>query len=275
MSRIQATLQALQAQGRTALIPYITCGDPFADATPQLMQALAEGGADIIELGVPFSDPMADGPVIQKASERALARGIGAAQVLQAVRAFRAGNATTPVVLMGYANPVERYDQRHGPGSFIRDAAAAGVDGLLVVDYPPEECEAFAAQLQAAGLDLIFLLAPTSTEERMQQVGHIASGYVYYVSLKGVTGAGHLDVGAVAEMLPRIRRHVRVPVGVGFGIRDAASARAVAQSADAVVIGSRLIQLVESETRENAPRVARGFMAEIRAALDDTQEHAA
>jgi len=274
MSRIQAVLQTLLAQGRTALIPYITCGDPFADATPQLMQALAEGGADIIELGVPFSDPMADGPVIQKASERALARGIGATQVLEAVRVFRAGNQATPVVLMGYANPVERYDQRHGDGSFIRDAAAAGVDGLLVVDYPPEECEAFAARLKAAGLDLIFLLAPTSTEERMQQVGRIASGYVYYVSLKGVTGAGHLDTAAVAEMLPRIRRHVRVPVGVGFGIRDAATAQAVAQVADAVVIGSRLIQLLEPETRENALSVARGFMAEIKAALDK-KEHLA
>ena len=268
MSRIQAVMAALKAQGRQALIPYVTAGDPFAEATPEIMQALAEGGADIIELGVPFSDPMADGPVIQKASERALARGIGAAQVLDMVRAFRVKNGRTPVVLMGYANPVERYDQRHGAGSFIRDAAEAGVDGLLVVDYPPEECEAFAAQLKAAGLDLIFLLAPTSTEQRMQQVGRIASGYVYYVSLKGVTGAGHLDVAAVAEMIPRIRAHVSVPVGVGFGIRDAATARAVAQVSDAVVIGSRLIQILESETRHNAAPAARSFMAEIRAALD-------
>ena len=268
MSRIQATLAALKASGRTALIPYVTAGDPFADATPQIMQALADGGADIIELGVPFSDPMADGPVIQKASERALARGIGATQVLDMVRSFRLGNATTPVVLMGYANPVERYDQQHGAGSFIRDAAAAGVDGLLVVDYPPEECEAFAAQLKAAGLDLIFLLAPTSTEQRMKQVGRIASGYVYYVSLKGVTGAGHLDTAAVAAMVPRIKAHVSVPVGVGFGIRDAATAREVARVADAVVIGSRLIQILESETRHNAGPAARAFMAEIRAALD-------
>jgi tryptophan synthase alpha chain len=277
MSRIPATLAALKAAGRTALIPYITAGDPYADATPQIMQALAEGGADIIELGVPFSDPMADGPVIQKASERALARGIGAAQVLEMVRSFRKGNTTTPVVLMGYANPVERYDQRHGAGGFIRDAAEAGVDGMLVVDYPPEECESFAEQLKAAGLDLIFLLAPTSTDERMAQVGRIASGYVYYVSLKGVTGAGHLDTAAVAEMLPRIRAHVNVPVGVGFGIRDAATAKAVGAVADAVVIGSRLIQILESETRDNAPlaenheraaEAARAFMAEIRAALD-------
>ncbi len=268
MSRIQATLTALQANGRKALIPYVTAGDPYADTTPQVMQALAEGGADIIELGVPFSDPMADGPVIQKASERALARGIGAPQVLAMVREFRKLNATTPVVLMGYANPVERYDQREGDGAFIRDAAAAGVDGLLVVDYPPEECETFAARLKAVGLDLIFLLAPTSTEERMKQVGRIASGYVYYVSLKGVTGAGHLDTAAVAAMVPRIKAHVNVPVGVGFGIRDAATAKAVAAVSDAVVIGSRLIQLIESESRDNAPLAAKAFMAEIRAALD-------
>ncbi len=277
MSRIPATLAALKARGRKALIPYITAGDPFVDATPQIMQALADGGADIIELGVPFSDPMADGPVIQKASERALARGIGAVQVLDMVRVFRKTNTTTPVVLMGYANPVERYDQIHGAGRFVVDAAEAGVDGLLVVDYPPEECEAFAAQLKAAGLDLIFLLAPTSTEQRMQEVGRIASGYVYYVSLKGVTGAGNLDTDAVAAMLPRIRKHVSVPVGVGFGIRDAATARAVGAVADAVVIGSRLIQILESQTRDNAPAAenrqraadaARAFMVEIRTALD-------
>jgi tryptophan synthase alpha chain len=268
MSRIAKTLASLKAQGRKALIPYVTAGDPFADATPQIMQALAEGGADIIELGVPFSDPMADGPVIQKASERALARGIGVPQVLAMVREFRRGNPATPVVLMGYANPVERYDQKHGADAFVRAAAEAGVDGLLIVDYPPEECEAFSARLREAGLDLIFLLAPTSTDERMAQVGRVASGYVYYVSLKGVTGAGHLDTAAVAGMVPRIRAHVSVPVGVGFGIRDAASARAVAAVSDAVVIGSRLIQLIESETRQNAPLAARAFMAEIRAALD-------
>ena len=268
MSRIAGTLAALKAQGRKALIPYVTAGDPLIDTTPQIMQALADGGADIIELGVPFSDPMADGPVIQKASERALAKGVGAPQVLAMVREFRKTNATTPVVLMGYANPIERFDQREGDGVFVAAAKEAGVDGLLVVDYPPEECEAFAARLKSAGLDLIFLLAPTSTEQRMKEVGRIASGYVYYVSLKGVTGAGHLDTAAVAEMLPRIRKHVSVPVGVGFGIRDAATARAVAAVADAVVIGSRLIQILETQTRENAPAAARTFMAEIRAALD-------
>jgi tryptophan synthase alpha chain len=270
MSRIPATMAALKAQGRKALIPYVTAGFPFADVTPEVMHALVDGGADIIELGVPFSDPMADGPVIQKAGEQALACGVGMPQVLAMVRSFRQRDGRTPVVLMGYANPVERYDQGHGAGAFIRDAAAAGVDGLLVVDYPPEECESFAAQLKAVGLDLIFLLAPTSTDERMQQVGRIASGYVYYVSLKGVTGAGHLDTAAVAQMLPRIRAHVQVPVGVGFGIRDAATARAVGAVADAVVIGTRLIQILESQTRDNAAPAAQAFMAEIRAALDLT-----
>jgi tryptophan synthase alpha chain len=268
MSRIAATFAALKAQGRQALIPFVTAGDPFADATPEIMQALADGGADVIELGVPFSDPMADGPVIQKAGERALARGIGLPQVLAAVAAFRRSNGKTPVVLMGYANPIERYDQREGEGAFIIAAREAGVDGVLVVDYPPEECEAFAARLKAAGLDLIFLLAPTSTDERMASVGRVASGYVYYVSLKGVTGAGHLDTEAVAAMLPRIRAHVSVPVGVGFGIRDAATAQALGKVADAVVIGSRLVQILETAPRDGVAAAARGFMAEIRAALD-------
>ena len=268
MSRIAPTLAALHAQGRKALIPYIAAGDPFPEATVEIMLALAEGGADIIELGVPFSDPMADGPVIAQAAERALARGIGMLQVLDFVRGFRKTNITTPVVLMGYANPVERYDQKHGAGAFIRDAAEAGVDGLLIVDYPPEECEQFAADLAAAGLDLIFLLAPTSTAQRMAQVGRIATGYVYYVSLKGVTGAGHLDTDAVAEAVPRIRAHVKVPVGVGFGIRDAVTAQAVAKVSDAVVIGSRLVQILHAEGRDTAAAAGKAFMAEIRGALD-------
>ncbi|WP_088280584.1 tryptophan synthase subunit alpha [Ideonella sp. A 288] len=274
MSRIAATLQALQRQGRKALIPYVTAGDPFADATPEIMLGLAAGGADIIELGVPFSDPMADGPVIQQASERALARGIGLAQVLAHVKRFRESDRTTPVVLMGYANPVERYDQRHGDGAFVAHARDAGVDGLLVVDYPPEECEVFASRLKAAGLDLIFLLAPTSTEARIKEVGCIATGYVYYVSLKGVTGAGHLDTDAVAEAVPRIRAHVKVPVGVGFGIRDAQTAQAVARVSDAVVIGSRLVQILNDQPRDTVAAAGKAFMAEIRAALDnDVKEH--
>ncbi|HMM86645.1 tryptophan synthase subunit alpha, partial [Azohydromonas sp.] len=221
-----------------------------------------------IELGVPFSDPMADGPVIQKAAERALARGIGLDRVLEDVRAFRQRDADTPVVLMGYANPIERYDQRLGSGRFVADARAAGVDGVLVVDYPPEEAEGFARALRDAGLDPIFLLAPTSTDERIAEVGRIASGYVYYVSLKGVTGAGHLDTDAVAAMVPRIRARVHVPVGVGFGIRDAQSARAVGAVADAVVIGSRLVQILEGTPREQVAAAAERFMAEIREALD-------
>ena len=268
MSRIAHTLAELKSQGRKALIPYVTAGFPQADITPELMHAMVAAGADIIELGVPFSDPSADGPVIQRAGERALALGIGTSQVLDMVRQFRQQDDRTPVVLMGYANPVERYDQRHGPRRFIADAAAAGVDGVLIVDYPPEECEAFADDLRANGLDLIFLLAPTSTEQRMDQVGRLASGYVYYVSLKGVTGSGALDTAAVEAMLPRIRQHVSVPVGVGFGIRDAESARAVGRVADAVVIGSRLIQLIENEPRSGVCLVASDFLRGIRAALD-------
>lgn len=265
MSRIAATFKRLQGEGRKALIPYVTAGDPFPDATVELMLAMAAAGADVIELGVPFSDPMADGPVIQRASERALAKGIGLKNVLAMVRDFREKNTATPVVLMGYANPIERY----GVEAFVADAKAAGVDGVLVVDYPPEECESFAAQLKAAALDPIFLLAPTSTEQRMKDIGRIATGYVYYVSLKGVTGAGHLDTSAVAEAVPRIRRHVQVPVGVGFGIRDAATAQAVASVADAVVIGSRIVQLLEEQSRETVVAAGRQFIAEIRSALDN------
>ena len=264
MSRIAASFAALQARGRKALIPYITSGDPFADGTPEIMLAMAAAGADVIELGVPFSDPMADGPVIQKAGERALAKGIGMPQVLEFARRFRLKNDHTPVVLMGYANPIERY----GIDRFVADAKAAGVDGVLVVDYPPEECETFAATLKSNGIDPIFLLAPTSTDARMQHVGRIASGYVYYVSLKGVTGAGHLDAAAVAAMIPRIKKFVKLPVGVGFGIRDAKTAQAVAAVADAVVIGTALIQLLETRSRANVAAAAGEFIAEIRKALD-------
>jgi tryptophan synthase alpha chain len=243
------------------------------------MHGMVGAGADVIELGVPFSDPSADGPVIQKAGDKALAFGIGLVHVLEMVRVFRQKDVTTPVVLMGYANPIERYNQKHAakvgaasaqsPQSpFVRDAAAAGVDGMLVVDYPPEECEAFAAELKSAQMDLIFLLAPTSTDARMAQIARIATGYVYYVSLKGVTGAGTLDTAAVQEMLPRIRQFVKVPVGVGFGIRDAATAQAIGKVADAVVIGSKIIQLIDEQPREKVTPVAAEFLATIRAALD-------
>lgn len=272
MSRIASAFSRLKSEGRKALIPYVTAGFPFADVTPELMHAMVAGGADVIELGVPFSDPSADGPVIQKAGEKALGFGVGLVQVLDMVRTFRTTDSTTPVVLMGYANPVERYDIKHGEGevesAFIRDAAAAGVDGMLIVDYPPEECALFAARLKAHNMDLIFLLAPTSTDARMAQVAEVASGYVYYVSLKGVTGAGTLDVDAVAAMLPRIRQHVSVPVGVGFGIRDAATAKAIGQVADAVVIGSKIIQLIENQPRDQVAAVAQDFLKEIRTALD-------
>jgi tryptophan synthase alpha chain len=282
MSRIAATFTHLKSRGRKALIPFVTAGFPYADVTPELMHAMVAGGADVIELGVPFSDPSADGPVIQKAGDKALAFGIGLVQVLEMVKAFRTKNQITPVVLMGYANPVERYNQKHADSNiiaadtestktgspFVRDAAAAGVDGMLIVDYPPEECEDFAADLKAAGLDLIFLLAPTSTNERMAQVGQMACGYVYYVSLKGVTGSGALDIGAVQAMLPRIRAHVNVPVGVGFGIRDADTAQAIGKVADAVVIGSRLIQLIDNAPRDQVGSIAKDFLHSIRATLD-------
>ena len=276
MSRITPTLPALKQQNRKALIPFVTAGYPYADVTPELMHAIVAGGADIIELGVPFSDPSADGPVIQKAGDKALAFGIGLVQVLDMVRAFRIDDNKTPVVLMGYANPVERYDQKHAASlpagstssAFVRDAAAAGVDGVLIVDYPPEECEAFAADLRTHELDLIFLLAPTSTDQRMQQVARVASGYVYYVSLKGVTGSGALDTDAVEAVLPRIRARISVPVDVGFGIRDAATARTISRVADAVVIGSKIIQLLEDQPREKVGSTAQTFLAGIRQALD-------
>ena len=272
MSRIAATFASLKSRGRKALIPYVTAGFPFADITPELMHGMVAGGADVIELGVPFSDPSADGPVIQKAGDKALAFGVGLVQVIEMVRVFRTQDNKTPVVLMGYANPVERYDIKHGAGqsesAFIRDAAQAGVDGVLIVDYPPEECVEFARKLRDHDMDLIFLLAPTSTDARMAQVAEVASGYVYYVSLKGVTGAGTLDVNAVETMLPRIRRHVSIPVGVGFGIRDAATAKAISKVADAVVIGSKIIQLIEKQPREKVAAVACVFLKEIRMALD-------
>jgi tryptophan synthase alpha chain len=206
--------------------------------------------------------------VIQRASERALKLGIGLDDVLGYVTEFRRTDDRTAVVLMGYANPVEAM----GVEAFAARAQTAGVDGVLVVDYPPEECEAFAAQLRSAGLDLIFLLAPTSTDQRIREVARLASGFVYYVSLRGVTGAGHLDVSSVAQAIPRIRRHVTLPIGVGFGIRDAESARAVSRVADAVVIGARLVQILEAESRSAVAEAGRAFIAGIRSALDSAEE---
>lgn len=264
MSRIQATFEQLAKSRRKALIPFVTAGDPDPGMSVALMHALVEAGADVIELGVPFSDPMADGPVIQRASDRALKHGVGLDRVLAFVREFRTANQATPVVLMGYANPIEAM----GSARFVEEAREAGVDGTLVVDYPPEECESFAALVRSHGMDLIFLLAPTSSDARIAQVAKLASGYLYYVSLKGVTGAGHLDLTEVAEKIPRIRRQTKLPVGVGFGIRDAATARAVADFADAVVIGSAIIEQMETAPAGEQLLHAGRFMQGIRAALD-------
>lgn len=264
MSRIQSVFERLQAEGRKGLIPFMTAGFPTPADTLPLMRALVAGGADIIELGVPFSDPMADGPTIQRSSERALAEGMTLRKVLDMVRAYRAEDAHTPVVLMGYANPIEAM----GAQTFITAAAEAGVDGVLVVDYPPEECTDFAASARAAGISPIFLLAPTSPAQRFADVARVGSGYIYYVSLKGVTGSGQLDIDEVAARIPQIRAAVGMPVGVGFGIRDADSARRIGAVADAVVIGSRIIEEIESSPADQLAARVTTFMRELRTALD-------
>lgn len=268
MKRLDTTFLSLHQQGRKALIPYVTAGYPGADITPALMHVLVEAGADVIELGVPFSDPSADGPTIQAASEHALRQGIGLSQVLDQVRRFRESDTATPVVLMGYANPIERYDLLRQPGAFAADAATAGVDGVLVVDYPPDVSGDLAAQLRRHGLELIFLLAPTSTEQRIRQVAERARGYVYCVSVKGVTGTTALNLDQVDALLARVRRHVRIPVGVGFGIRDACTARAIAQAADAVVIGSWLIESLAGKAAAEAMAAASDLVREVRHQLD-------
>ncbi|MCD6672842.1 MAG: tryptophan synthase subunit alpha [Burkholderiaceae bacterium] len=263
MTRLASTFVRLAAQRRKALIPYVTTGYPRPELALPVLRALVEGGADAIELGVPFSDPMADGPVIQRSNEQAIALGVGLNEVLGIVRAFRAGDAQTPIVLMGYANPIERF----GVQRFLAQAAEAGVDGVLVVDYPPEECESFAEAARACGIDPVFLLAPTSTDARIERVLRAASGYVYYVSMKGTTG-GTLDADAVVARVAAIRARTSLPVGVGFGIRDGAAARAVARAADAVIIGTRTIEVLHDGPLEQAPQRARDFVASIRAALD-------
>ena len=265
MSRIPATFEALKARGRKALIPFITAGDPSLATTVPLMHALVEAGADIIELGVPFSDPMADGPAIQRASERALRQHTSLRGVLGAVRQFRDQDARTPVVLMGYANPIEAM----GAARFAAAAAQAGVDGVLVVDYPPEEGSELLAELKQRSIDSIYLLSPTSEDARIQQVGRVASGYVYYVSLKGVTGASHLDLAEVGRKIPQIQSFIKLPIGVGFGIRDGETARAVAQLSDAVVIGTRLVQEIEKSAPEQVVGNIRSLVGEIRRAMDE------
>ena len=267
MSRIVDCFSALAQEKRTALIPFITAGDPQRKATLPLMHTLVEKGADIIELGVPFSDPMADGPVIQRASERALAHGTALQDVLQIVKSFRETNQQTPVVLMGYLNPIEVM----GYGVFAQTAQQVGVDGVLTVDLPPEEGDEFIATMQAHGLDPIYLLAPTSTEQRIAKITSSASGFVYYVSLKGVTGAANLDIQSVANKLALIRSKTPLPVGVGFGIKDATTARAMAEIADAVVVGSAIVSLVEQHAGDIAQiqQAVGDLMAEMRVACDE------
>ncbi|MEO5677733.1 MAG: tryptophan synthase subunit alpha [Usitatibacter sp.] len=264
MSRIAATFEPLRAARRPALIPFVTAGDPSPAQTVAVMHALVAGGADVIELGVPFSDPMADGPVIQRSSERALKHGVGLRDVLAFVTDFRRENDATPVVLMGYANPIERM----GHPAFVASARAAGVDGVLIVDYPPEEATEWLEALAGSGIDPIFLLSPTSSEARIERVARVARGYIYYVSLKGVTGAANIDLGEVEAMVRRIRARTAVPVGVGFGIRDGATARRAGAIADAVVIGSRIVQELADAPTGEAPARAQAVMAEFRAALD-------
>ena len=269
MSRIKATFERLAKQGRKALIPYVTAGDPDPAVTVPLLHAMKKAGADILELGVPFSDPMADGPVIQRAGERALAKGVGLRGVLRMVRDFRRGDTDTPIVLMGYANPIEAM----GAKVFVDQAAQAGVDGVIVVDYPPEECADFAKDVRAAGMDLVFLLAPTSTPERIDAIAKLATGYIYYVSLRGVTGAATLDIAEVLARVRDIRARTGLPVGVGFGIRDGATARTICEAADAVIIGSRIIQEIEASPAEAAARVA-AFLVGVRGAMDEAKAKA-
>jgi tryptophan synthase alpha chain len=264
MSRIQGRFEALAGARRKALIPYITAGDPHPSLTVALMHALVESGSDILELGVPFSDPMADGPVIQRSGERALKHGVGLKDVLQFVKQFRERDGATPIVLMGYANPIEAM----GIEKFAAAAKAAGIDGVIVVDYPPEECVDFSALMKKNDIDPIFLLAPTSTKKRIDEVARSGSGYLYYVSLRGVTGAANIDVSEIGERIPSIRAATKMPIGVGFGIRDAESARRVAASADAVVIGSRLIQEIEAGSPDQAVARVKAFLKPIRQALD-------
>ena len=264
MNRIQATFDRLKATQRKALIPFITAGDPGLDVTVPLMHALVVAGADVIELGVPFSDPMADGPTIQRASERALKNGMTLRGVLAMVAEFRKQDASTPVVLMGYGNPIEAM----GWEAFAARCAEVGVDGVLTVDFPPEESHAAFGYLQGHDIAPIFLLAPTTTEARIAQVAQLARGYVYYVSLKGVTGAGNLDIDSIAAKMPQLRRFLSLPIGVGFGIRDAETARQVAEVSDAVVIGSRIVQEIESSAPDAVLGNVQNFVAGVRAALD-------
>ncbi len=264
MSRIAATFERLAQARRKALIPFFTVGDPALSQAVPLMQAMVQAGADLLELGVPFSDPMADGPTIQRASERALKQGVTLRHVLAAVAQFRVHDFSTPVVLMGYANPIERM----GLETFANDCATAGVDGVLVVDYPPREARVLGALLQSHAIDSIYLLSPTSTPERITEIGAMATGYIYYVSLRGVTGAAHIDLTDVAQHVQRVRSCTRVPVGVGFGIRDGATARALAMVADGVVIGSRIVEEIEASPPAALIERVGALIAHFRQSMD-------
>jgi tryptophan synthase alpha chain len=265
MSRISACFAALGQQ--KALIPFITAGDPQPGYTVPLMHALVDAGANIIELGIPFSDPMADGPVIQAADERALEHHVSLSDVLDMVRDFRVDDATTPIVLMGYLNPVEIMGYQH----FAEQAAAAGVDGVLMVDMPPEEGEEFNAIMQQQGINTIFLVSPTTDRARIEKINNAASGYLYYVSLKGTTGANTIDVAAVEEKLNEIREVTQLPVGVGFGIKDGETAQAVAKIADAVVVGSALVQRIADnrDSQDDMNTKAAELIHEMRSMMDD------
>ncbi len=266
MNRIDQRFKVLGQSGRVGLVPYITAGHPRPDATVRIMHAAVAAGADLVELGMPFSDVMADGPVIQKACARALENGTGLIQVLDMVRDFRRTDADTPVILMGYTNPIER----RGPERFAREAAEAGVDGLLVVDCPSDEAADLCRLLSEQGLHQIFLIAPTTNDQRLAQAARLAGGFVYYVAIKGVTGAATLDVASLAPMVERVRASVGLPVATGFGIRDPDQAAAAAESADAVVIGSALVdRLDRCESAEEAVRVTRDFLAPVRQSMDN------
>jgi tryptophan synthase alpha chain len=268
MSRLAATFEGLKKQGRKALIPFITAGDPDPKRTVSVMHALAAAGCDVIELGVPFSDPMADGPVIQRSSERALKHGVSLRDVLGYLADFRRTDSTTPVVIFGYANPIEAM----GLERFADAAKQSGADGVLVVDYPPEEAQPLVKLLDARGMDTIFLLAPTTTDNRLAEVAKLGRGYLYYVSLRGVTGAATIDLADVAARVKHVRGFAKLPVGVGFGIRDAATARAVAAIADAVVVGSALIQAMEKVQPDKVAEEVTRFIRPIREALDKLEK---
>ncbi len=264
MSRIQTVFATLKSNHKKALIPYITAGDPHPNHTVNLMHTLVKTGADMIELGVPFSDPMADGPVIQRASERALVHKVGLTKVLQMVTEFRQTDDKTPIILMGYANPIEAM----GTDKFTQLAKAAGIDGVITVDYPPEECKEFISQLQANDMDSIFLLSPTSDAARVELIVNQASGFLYYVSLKGVTGSANLDIEEVKARVAEIRHKTSLPIGVGFGVKDSITAKNVAAFADAVVVGSRMVQAIENSNDDNLVANVSQLMIELRAAID-------